>query len=163
MLDMDAFHEFREGLTLLREGDAAAAVKPLRQAFQRDPHNPYYISYYGLSLGHAEGQWDMAERLCHSAVCRSRRQAQLYLNLAEVYLASGRRRAAADTLARALHRLPHDTRLHAEFGRLTVRRPRVLLFLPRNNILNRNLGRLRHLLMQHVPRRKWLVTSVSDA
>src|ERR1700724_406889 len=125
MLDMDAFHEFREGLTLLREGDAAAAVKPLRQAFQRDPHNPYYISYYGLSLGHAEGQWDMAERLCHSAVCRSRRQAQLYLNLAEVYLASGRRRAAADTLARALPRLRHDTRLHAEFGRLTVRRPPV--------------------------------------
>ncbi len=163
MLDMDAFHEFRAGLTLLREGDSAAAVKQLRQAFERDPHNPYYISYYGLSLGHAEGQWDTAERLCHSAVCRSRRQAQLYLNLAEVYLASGRRRAAADTLARALHRLPHDTRLHAEFGRLTVRRPPVLLFLPRNNILNRNLGRLRHRLMQHVPRRKWLLTSVSDA
>src|SRR5580658_2981340 len=128
MLDLDAFREFREGLSQLRDGQATGAVELLRHASQRDPENPYYMSYLGLSLGHAEGMWAEAERLCHTAVCRGRRQAQLYLNLAEVYLASGRRRAAADTLARALHRLPHDIRLHEEFGRLMLRRPPVLHF-----------------------------------
>jgi Flp pilus assembly protein TadD len=163
MLDMDTFREYRRGLMLLRDGHAAAATGILRRAFERDPHNPFYLSYYGLSLGHAEGKWDIAERFCNTALCRNRRQAQLYLNLAEVYLASGRRRAAADTLSHALQRLPHDVRLHTEFGRLVVRRPPVLHFLPRANILNRNLGRLRHRLLRYIPRRRWLAVSESRA
>ena len=85
------------------------AVVLLRQAAERDPENPYHLSYYGLSLAAAERKWEEAERLCHTAVCRARRQAQLYLNLAEVYLASDRRQAAADTLARGLHYLPHES------------------------------------------------------
>ena len=163
MLDMEAFGEFRQGLMLLRDGEADAAAEVLRRAFERDPHDPFYMSYYGLSLGHAQGRWDLAERLCHTAVCRNRRHAQLYLNLAEVYLASGRRRAAADTLARALHRLPHDIRLHEEFGRLMLRRRPVLHFLPRANLLNRQLGFLRHHLLLYVPHRKWLAPTESRA
>jgi Flp pilus assembly protein TadD len=163
MLDMDTFREYRRGLMLLRDGHADVATGVLRRAFERDPHNPLDMSYYGLSLGHSKGRWDLAERLCHTAVCRSRRQAQLYLNLAEVYLASGRRRAAADTLSLASQRIPHDIRLHTEFGRLVVRRPPVLHFLPRTHILNRNLGRLRHYALLYIPRRRWLAVSESRA
>ena len=163
MLDLEAFREFREGLSLLREGEAAGAVELLRHASQRDPENPYYMSYFGLSLGHAEGMWAEAERLCHTAVCRGRRQAQLYLNLAEVYLSSGRRRAAADTLARGLHYLPQDSRLQSEFGRLSERKAQLLRFLPRGHVINRNLGRLRFRLTHHLPRRKWLVQHESRA
>ena len=126
MLDVDAFQDFRVGLARLRDGDAVAAIELLRQAAKRDPENPYYLSYFGLGLGHAEGMWGEAERLCHRAVCRGRRQAQLYLNLAEVYVASGRRQAAADTLALGLHYMPHDARLRDEFSRLIVRRAPVL-------------------------------------
>ena len=156
MIDLDAFREFREGLALLRDGDAGAAVELLRHAAERDPENSYYISYYGLSLGLSEGMWAEAERLCHRAVCRGRRQAQLYLNLAEVYLGSGRRQAAADTLVQGLHYLPHDVRLQMQFGKLMTRRPPVFSFLPRTHGLNRSLGTWRHRLMQHIPRRKWL-------
>ncbi len=163
MLDIDAFREFRQGLTLLRDGEAIAAAELFRSAFERDPHDPFYISYYGLSLGHAQARWDMAERFCHTAVCRNRRHAQLYLNLAEVYLASGRRRAAADTLARGLQRLPHDIRLRTEFGRLMLRRSPVLHFLPRGSLVNRHLGLLRHHLLLYIPRRKWLAPSESRA
>jgi predicted Zn-dependent protease len=163
MLDLDAFREFREGLSQLRDGKATDAVELLRSACQRDPENPYYMSYLGLSLGHAEGMWAEAERLCHTAVCRGRRQAQLYLNLSEVYLCSGRRRAAADTLARGLQYLPHDSRLQSEFGRLLERRAPVLKFLPRGHVLNRNLGSLRTRLRNHMPRRKWLVPRESRA
>src|SRR6185437_3369197 len=107
MLDLDAFREFREGMARLRDGESESALKLLRQAAERDPENAYYVSYYGLSLAQAERNWAEAERLCHLAVCRNRRQAQLYLNLAEVYLGSQRRQAAADTLARGLHYIPH--------------------------------------------------------
>jgi len=163
MIDLNSFSEFREGLALLRDGQPAAAVELLRRAVDRDPENPYYASYYGLSLGHSAGRWAEAERLCHKAVCRRRRQAQLYLNLAEVYLSSGRRQAASDTLALGLHYMPHDRRLQSEFGRLVVRRPPILRFLGRNHMLNRSLGHLRHRLLQRLPRRRWLAVEESRA
>src|SRR5580704_13804250 len=75
MLDLFAFREFREGLAMMRDGDAEKAMTLLRQASERDPENPYYLSYYGLSLAYAEGKWADAERLCHTAVCRARRHA----------------------------------------------------------------------------------------
>ena len=74
MLDVDAFQDFRVGLARLRDGDAIAAIELLRQAAKRDPENPYYISYFGLGLGHAEGMWGEAERLCLRAVCRVSRR-----------------------------------------------------------------------------------------
>ena len=74
MLDLDAFREFREGLSLLREGQATGAVELLRHASQRDPENPYYMSYFGLSLGHAEGNGPRpngsATPLCAAAAAR---------------------------------------------------------------------------------------------
>jgi tetratricopeptide (TPR) repeat protein len=163
MLDLFAFREFREGLAMMRDGEAEKATTLLRQAAERDPENPYYLSYYGLSLAYAEGKWADAERLCHMAVCRARRQAQLYLNLAEVYAGSGRKMAAADTLARGLHYLPGDMRLQDELGKLAIRRPPILGFLPRTHILNRTFGHLRHRLLSHIPRRKWLTVRESQA
>ena len=163
MLDVDAFEDFRVGLARLRDGDAVAAIELLRQAAKRDPENPYYISYFGLGLGHAEGMWGEAERLCHRAVCRGRRQAQLYLNLAEVYVASGRRQAAADTLALGLHYMPQDTRLLEEYNKLIVRRAPVLKKLPRAHVANRVLGALRHSVLLRAPRRRWLQVQPSEA
>ena len=163
MLDVDAFQDFRVGLARLRDGDAVAAIELLRQAAKRDPENPYYLSYFGLGLGHAEGMWGEAERLCHRAVCRGRRQAQLYLNLAEVYVASGRHQAAADTLALGLRYMPHDARLRDEFSKLIVRRSQVLRFLPRTHVVNRVLGRVRHTFLLHAPRRRWLQVQPSEA
>src|SRR5690349_2909126 len=113
VIDLNAFRDFREGMAKLRDGEAEAGTALLRQAFERDPDNPYYVSYYGLGLAHAESKWPEAEHLCHTAVCRGRRQAQLYLNLAEVYLISDRRQAAADTISRGLHYMPDEPRLQA--------------------------------------------------
>jgi tetratricopeptide (TPR) repeat protein len=163
MLDLFAFREFREGLAMMRDGDAEKAMGLLRQASEHDPENPYYLSYYGLSLAYAEGKWADAERLCHTAVCRARRQAQLHLNLAEIYAASGRKQAAADALALGLHYVPDDMRLQIEMGKLATRRPPVLRFLPRSHALNQVLGVARHRLMSSLPRRKWLTVRESQA
>lgn len=162
-MDVEAFKKFREGIARLRDGEPALAVGLLRDAMDRDPENPYYVSYYGLSLAQAEGKWERAARLCHTAVCRGRRQAQLYMNLAEVYLASGRRQAASDTLALALQYIPHDSRLEEAFGRLALRRPPVLPFLARSHVVNRCLGLWRHRMLQHIPRRRWVRAGESRA
>jgi predicted Zn-dependent protease len=148
MIDVEAFHEFRAGLAFLRGGDAHRALPHLRRALDHEPANPFYVSYVGVAIAAAEQKWAEAEKFCYSAMRMNRRQPQLYLNLAEVYVAADRKQDAADILARGLHYAPHDQRLKMAFDRLSIRRPPVLPFLPRKHVLNRNLGRIRHRTMQ---------------
>jgi predicted Zn-dependent protease len=148
MIQIEAFQEFRAGLTFLRGGEARKAMPHLKTALQQDPDNPFYISYMGVALAASEQKWAEAEKLCHSAMRMNRRQAQLYLNLAEVYVAADRKQDAADILARGLHYAPHDSRLKMALDRLALRRPPVLQFLPRTHLINRNLGKLRHHTLQ---------------
>ncbi len=148
MIQVEAFQEFRAGLAFLRGGDANRALPHLRSALDHDPDNPFYISYVGVAVAASEQKWAEAEKLCHSAMRMNRRQAQLYLNLAEVYVAADRKQDAADILARGLHYSPHDLRLKMALDRLAMRRPPVLTFLPRMHFFNRNLGKLRHHALQ---------------
>jgi predicted Zn-dependent protease len=148
MIQIESFQEFRVGLALLRGGEAHKALPHLRSALEQEPSNPFYISYMGVAIAAAEQKWAEAEKLCHSAMRLNRRQAQLYLNLAEVYVAADRRQDAADILARGLHYAPHDVRLKMALDRLALRRPPVLPFLPRTHAINRNLGKLRHNALQ---------------
>jgi len=144
MIQVEAFKEFRAGLNHLRGGDASKALAHLKIALEEEPANPFYISYLGVAIAATEQKWAEAEELCRSAIRMSRRHAQLYLNLAEVYVAADRAHDAADTLVRGLRYSPHDLRLKMGLDRLAIRRPPMLSFLPRAHAVNRNLGRLRH-------------------
>jgi predicted Zn-dependent protease len=148
MIQVEAFQEFRTGLALLRGGDALKAMPHLQCALEDEPANPFYISYMGVALAATEQKWAEAEELCRSAIRMSRRQAQLYLNLAEVYVAADRKLDAADTLVRGLRYAPHDKRLKIGLDRLAIRRPPVVSFLPRSSSVNRSLGKLRHQALQ---------------
>jgi predicted Zn-dependent protease len=144
MIQLEAFQEFRTGLVILRGGHAGEALPHLRFALEHEPENPYYLSYVGVAVAAAEQKWADAEQMCRSALRLNRRQAQLYLNLAEVYVAADRKQEAADILARGVHYVPHDQRLQLALDRLAMRRAPVFSFLSRRNLLNRNLGRIRH-------------------
>lgn len=148
MIQVEAFQEFRAGLTYLRAGDANKALPHLKSALSEEPSNPFYISYMGVAIAATAQKWADAEELCRSAIRMNRRQAQLYLNLAEVYVAADRKQDAVDTLARGLRYAPHDPRLKMGIDRLATRRPPVLPFLPRTHLMNRNLGKLRHHALQ---------------
>ena len=120
---------------------------PLR-ILERSIHGGLGKGNLGVVMARSEEKWAEAEKMCHSAMRMNRRQAQLYLNLAEVYVAADRKQDAADILARGLHYAPHDVRLKMALDRLALRRPPVLAFLPRTHAINRNLGRLRHHALQ---------------
>jgi len=148
MLDTEAFREFKQGLTLLRDEYAIKALPHMRRALELDKNNPYYMSYLGVVLARSEERFGEAERLCDSAVRLKRNQAQLYLNLAEVYSAAGRRDEAIETLQAGLKYARRDVRLTIAINRLVHRRKPVLSFLSRRNLLNRQLGLLRHRALQ---------------
>src|SRR5712664_726332 len=144
MMDTEAFREFKTGLTLLRDNYAIKALPHMRRAVDLDKNNPYYMSYLGVVLARSEGKWGEAERLCDSAVRMKRNQAQLYLNLAEVYATAGRRDDAVEALQTGLKYARRDVRLNLAINRLVQRRAPVFPFLSRRHPLNRQIGRIRH-------------------
>ncbi len=150
MIDSEAFHEFKQGLTLLYDEYPEKALAHMRRAVELEKHNPYYLSYLGLSLARAERKWAEAEELCNTAVKMKRDHPQLYLNLAEVYVTAGRREDAVEILSRGLNYARRDARLNRALSKLAVRRPPVIRFLNRQHFLNRNLGKLRHRALNYL-------------
>src|SRR6202051_1371775 len=152
MTETEAFREFKTGLNLLRDNHAEKALPYMRRAVDLDRNNPYYMSYLGVVLARFERKWGEAERLCDAAVRMKRNQAQLYLNLAEVYATAGRRDEAVDALQAGLKFARRDVRLTIAMNKLMQRREPVISFLTRRHPVNRQLGLLRHRAMRMLGR-----------
>jgi len=144
MMDTEAFREFKQGLTFLRDNFAVKALPHMKRAVELEKNNPYYMSYLGVVLARSEHKWGEAEKLCDGAVRLKRNQAQLYLNLAEVYATAGRRDDAVEALQAGLKFARRDIRLNIAMNKLTRRRQPVLSFLKRHHPINRSLGKIRH-------------------
>lgn len=148
MIDTEAFREFKSGLTLLRDNYTTKALPHLQRAVELDKNNPYYMSYLGVVLARSEKKWAEAEKLCDSAVRMKRNQAQLYLNLAEVYNTAGRREDAVEALQAGMKFARRDVRLSIAMNKLIHRRAPVFSFLKRTHPINRQVGILRHRTLQ---------------
>jgi len=138
--------DFKECLHRLRDGHPDEALLHARRALGIAPKNPFYLSYTGLLAALAEKRFGDAEALCQEAVGMRRNHAQLYLNLAEVYLQAGRTTDAIATLEKGLISAGRDFRIRRALEKIGMRRPPVLTFLHRSHPLNRTLGKLRHRL-----------------
>jgi Flp pilus assembly protein TadD len=152
MMDTEAFREFKQGLALLRDNYAVKALPHMRRAVELEKNNPYYMSYLGVVMARSEQRWAEAEKLCDGAVRMKRNQAQLYLNLAEVYATAGRREDAVEALQAGLKFARRDVRLNIALNRLIHRRSPVFTFLARKHPLNKSVGKLRHRTLQMIGR-----------
>src|SRR5271169_4445316 len=148
MMDTEAFREFKTGLSFLRDNYANRAFEHIKRASDMEKNNPYYMSYLGVALARTQQKWADAERLCDTAVRMKRNQAQLYLNLAEVYATAGRREEAVEALQSGLKFARRDVRLTIAMAKLTPRREPVFTFLTRQHPINRQLGIIRHKTLQ---------------
>ncbi len=150
MPDNAGLAEFKQGIELLRKGHPAKAIEFLQHAADLKQQNPYYLSFLGVCMARAKQQWGTATELCKTAVSLKRNEAQLYINLAEVYVSAGRRDIAIETLDTASRYCGRDARLNRMRGKLGRRSAPVLPFLERDNLLNRSLGKLRHRIMRRL-------------
>lgn len=144
MADGVALTEFKQGMRRLREGKSKTALVHFRKAAEMEQQNPYYMSFAGVALMRAGNKWAEAVKLCETALSLKRNEPQLYLNLAQVYVAAGRREDALATLDRAAASFGRHRGVQRARLRLGSRRSPVLPFLDRQNILNKQLGLLRH-------------------
>ena len=142
----EGLEEFKEGLSRLRRGDHVRALNHVRRALEVEPRNAFYLSYTGLLQALAEENYDRGEQLCQDALSLKWNHAQLYLNLAEVYLQSNRLSEAIETLQKGLLSAGRDFRLRRALERIGVRRSPMVPWLERGHSLNRALGRLRQRL-----------------
>lgn len=140
----EAIQIFRFGLAHLRDGQTLEALAAFRQAASMEPQNPYFLSYYGLTLGQASRSWDEAEALCMAALRMRRQVPQLYLNLAELYRSRGRVADAVEILTDAMRYTGRDGQIMDALQHYGNRRPPVLTFLGRRHPMNVFLGRFRH-------------------
>ena len=148
MIAADPVEEFKEGLKFLRNNYAKKALMHFTKAAELDKANPFYLSYLGLTLAAAERNWDEAEEICQRAVKMKRTQAELYLNLGEVYRLAGRKDEAVETLILGRQMTRKDPRILAALRKYGIRRPPVFPFLERQNFLNVKLGKVRYRVLK---------------
>ena len=145
---LDSSTAFKEGVESLKNDDPQMALVKLQSAFDSDKHNPYYISFLGVSIARSQRNWAKASELCDMAVKLNPREIQFHLNLAEVYSLAGLREMSLHKLDCALGLLGDDPRLKRARSKVEKRRTSVLPFLEREHFLNRELGKLRHRILK---------------
>src|SRR6202521_4870058 len=133
MMDTEAFRELKTGLSYLRDIYATRALPHIQKSAEMEKCNPYYMSYLGVALARTEQKWADAERMCDAAVRMKRNQAQLYLNLAEVYMSAGRKDDAREALLAGMKFARRDIRLNIAMAKLPPRRMPVFTFLERKH------------------------------
>ena len=147
-VDINPVTEFREGVELLKNEYPQKALAKLRRAYECVKHNPYFMSFLGLSIARAQRKWDLASELCETAVQLKPKEIQFYLNLGEVYAASGMRERALDKLDDAMQLFGEDARLKQARSKVQNRRALLVPFFGREHFLNRALGKLRHRILK---------------
>ena len=148
--ELNPMNEFKAGVELLKNEYPQPALVRFRRAYECDKHNPYFMSFLGLSIARAQRKWEQASELCEMAVQLKPKEIQFYLNLGEVYAASGLRERALDKLDGAIELFGEDARLRQARSRVQNRRNPILPFFGRAHFLNRELGKLRHRAMKYL-------------
>lgn len=144
MAEIEVVNSFKQGVQLLKGGYPQKALLELRRCVEIDSKNPYYLSFLGLAIARSEKKWAEAISLCETALQLKRKEIQLHLNLAEVYMASGRRDSAIATLDQARESFGRNARLMKARSRAEKRQSPIIPFLNRQHMLNKALGKWRH-------------------
>jgi hypothetical protein len=135
---------FEAGMAAFHRSDAAGAHAAFERAHRREPRDPRYMSWYGLTLVVVERNSNLGVLLCDQALRAGGGDPDLLLNQARVHLALNQRERTVRAIQRGLELWPAHPGLQRARDCLGWRRRPVLPFLSRNALLNRWLGSLRH-------------------
>jgi Flp pilus assembly protein TadD len=131
----------------IKRGRYREASVLITQALKMAPDNPIYISYLGYCIG-SLGNLDAGEKMCRRAMKLGPTVPIVLVNLGRILVERGRRREARVLFSQAYSIDNTNAPAALELSRLGVRRPPVLPFLKRTNVMNKYLGMLRHRLLE---------------
>jgi tetratricopeptide (TPR) repeat protein len=140
MLHIDSEREFVRGATELSEGNALAALVHFEKAVQADSR-PRYLSYLGYCVALQRGQVQKGIGLCRQSIAEEPGVADHYLNLGRILLLAGNKAEALEVLRAGMAVSPHPG-IGVLLEKIGSRKPPVIGFLGRDNIINKHLGLL---------------------
>lgn len=141
----DVDEELRTGVALCRAGDWERGLPLLvRLAEERGQLSPVAKSYLGYGLAYRQRKVREGLKLCRRAVEQEFYQPDVLYNLARTEVLAKNRVAAVQALETGLKIDPDHRGLMELRDQVGIRRPPVIPFLARENVLNVLLGRLRH-------------------
>jgi tetratricopeptide (TPR) repeat protein len=142
--DAEALAAYEEGLAAFGARDLPGAHQAFERAHRKDPRDPRFMSWYGVTLVLVERNSNLGVMLCDQALRAGGPEPELLINQARVHLSLNQRERAVKAVVRGLELYPDEPRLVAARDAMGIRRPPVLPFLSRKNPLNRMLGKIRH-------------------
>ena len=135
---MEGEREFARGTAELSEGNALAALAHFEKAVQVDPQ-PRYLSYLGYCIALQRGQVQKGIGLCRQSIEEEPGIADHYLNLGRILILAGNKVEALDVLRKGITVAPHPE-IASLLETIGTRKPPVIGFLGRDNVLNKHLG-----------------------
>lgn len=127
--------EWKQGLNLLAEVPSSELPDRRLRALS--------YSYLGYGMAKFQKQRRQGIKLCEQAVSIEFCEPEVFLNLVRIRVMINDRRGAVAAVKRGLQYHPEHPILTEYLRKLGVRRPPVIPFLSRGNLLNRVLGQMR--------------------
>ena|SRR5271157_296105 len=129
---------FKKGLEALAQGRMIPALASFEKALELED-NPAFYSYFALCIAKERGQVKKAISLCEEALKKDAENTAHYLNLGKILLHSGHQENAILVFRGGL-KYGNNPQIIDELYKLGTRKPPVIPFLNRNNLINKYLG-----------------------
>ncbi len=138
MVNPEARELFDKGKEALDEGNILSALTYLEKASKIED-DPSIDSSLAFCIAKERGHFQRAISLCAGAIEADPQSSSHYLNLGRIYLLEKKKKEAIDIFREGLH-YEENREIINELCRLGTRRPSVIPFLKRNNVVNKYLG-----------------------
>ncbi len=138
MPETEAESLFKKGVEAINNGDMVSALGFFERATSMED-TPVNRTYLAFCIAKERGQFKKAISMCEEAMKEEPQNAVHYLNLGRIYVLTGQRSDAMRVLRDGLH---HEEKkdIVDELIKLGMRKPPVIPFFKRENLLNKYIG-----------------------
>ncbi len=133
----------QRAIELFQDGRRSQAAALFRELIDSGCCEAKVLSYGGFLIATEEGDVKSGLDWCERAVEIAFYDMQMYINLARLHELTGWPSQAAAVLRKGLRQEPGHPRLLAEINRVSPRTRDVIPMLPRENFVNKTIGKLR--------------------
>ena len=129
---------FDKGIDALSEGKILAALSCFEKAFAIE-EDPLIGSFFAFCIAKERGEVQKAISLCNAAIKKEPGNSFHYLNLGKIYLLEKNNKEAINIFRQGLS-YEENQQIADELNKLGTRKPPIIPFLKRSNIINKYLG-----------------------
>lgn len=141
-----------QGIDHYDEKDLESAHQCFKKAYNLDPEGAKANSWYGLTLALVEDKVQKGLDFCKKAILSNIPDALFYRNIGQVYLKFNNKHLAVTAFQKGLSIDKGNSQILKLWRTIGIRRKPFLKFLPRENFLNKMLGKMtwRNLKTKHL-------------